>query len=125
EGISPATQGVGGAGDGAIAFDPAYASYDPAVRLAGGRCIRLPLMPPGFRYDWDAVKAAINTRTRLVLFNSPHNPACTAASADDLNALADVIRGHDVFVMSDEVYEHVTYDGRAHAPVIMQAELAW
>jgi methionine aminotransferase len=59
-----------------------------------------------------------------VLFNSPHNPACTAASAEDLNALADVIRGHDIFVMSDEVYEHVTYDGRAHASVLMQPELA-
>jgi len=81
-------------------------------------------MPPGFRYDWDAVKAAINSRTRLVLFNSPHNPACTAASMEDLNALADVIRGHDIYVMSDEVYEHVTYDGRSHASVLLQAELA-
>src|SRR5438552_18603250 len=94
EAIFSAVQAVIGAGDEAIAFDPAYDSYEPAVRLAGGRCIRLPLMPPGFRYDWDAVKAAINPRTRLVLFNSPHNPACTAASAEDLNALADVIRGH-------------------------------
>jgi methionine aminotransferase len=124
EAIYSAIQAVVGPGDEAIAFDPAYDSYEPAVRLAGGRCIRLPLMPPGFRYDWDAVKAAINTRTRLVLFNSPHNPACTAASADDLNALADVTRGHDIFVMSDEVYEHVTYDGRAHASVLMQPELA-
>ena len=124
EAIYDAIQAVIGAGDEAIAFDPAYDSYDPAVRLAGGRCIRLPLMPPGFRYDWDAVKAAINPRTRLILFNSPHNPACTAASVEDLNALAEVIRGHDIYVMSDEVYEHVTYDGRAHASVLKQPELA-
>jgi methionine transaminase len=124
EAIYDAIQAVIGAGEEAIAFDPAYDSYEPAVRLAGGRCIRLPLMPPGFRYDWDAVKAAINPRTRLILFNSPHNPACTAASAEDLNALAEVIRGHDIYVMSDEVYEHVTYDGRAHASVLKQPELA-
>jgi methionine transaminase len=124
EAIYSAVQAVIGPGDEAIAFDPAYDSYEPAVRLAGGRCIRLPLMPPGFRYDWDAVKAAINSRTRLVLFNSPHNPACTAASATDLDALAETIRGHDIYVMSDEVYEHVTYDGRAHASVLMQPELA-
>jgi methionine aminotransferase len=124
EAIYSAIQAVIGPGDEAIAFDPAYDSYEPAVRLAGGRCVRLPLMPPQFQYDWDAVRAAINNRTRLVLFNSPHNPACTAASAEDINALADVIRGHDIYVLSDEVYEHVTYDGRSHASVLMHPELA-
>jgi methionine transaminase len=124
EAIYSAIQAVVGPGEEAIAFDPAYDSYDPAVRLAGGRCVRIPLMPPGFRYDWDRVRAAVNERTRLVLFNSPHNPACTAASSDDLNALADVIRGRDILVMSDEVYEHVVYDGRRHASVLMQPELA-
>src|SRR6185437_10705718 len=106
EAIYSAVQAVVGAGDEAIAFDPAYDSYEPAVRLAGGRCVRLPLLPPDFRYDWDAVRDAITPRTRLVLFNSPHNPACTAASAEDLQALAEVIRPHEIFVMSDEVYEH-------------------
>jgi len=124
EAIYSAIQAVVASGDEVIAFDPAYDSYEPAVRLAGGRCIRLPLMPPGFRYDWDAVRASINKRTRLVLFNTPHNPACTAASAEDLNAMAEVIRGRDIYVMSDEVYEHVTYDGRPHASVLMQPELA-
>ena len=124
EAIYSAIQAVVGPGDEAIAFDPAYDSYDPAVRLAGGRCVRIPLMPPGFRYDWDRVRAAINERTRLVLFNSPHNPACTAATSEDLNALADVIRGRDILVMSDEVYEHVVYDGHRHASVLMQPELA-
>jgi methionine transaminase len=124
ESIYSAIQAVVGPGDEAIMFDPSYDSYDPAVRLAGGRCVRLPLLPPGFRYDWDQVRAAINDRTRLVLFNSPHNPACTAATMEDLNALAEVIRGRDILVMSDEVYEHVTYDGRKHVSVLMQPELA-
>jgi methionine transaminase len=124
ESIYSAIQAVIGPDDEAIIFDPSYDSYDPAVRLAGARCIRIPLQPPGFRYDWDRVRAAINERTRLILFNSPHNPACTAASMEDLNALAEVIRGKDILVMSDEVYEHVVYDGRTHASVLMQPELA-
>ena len=124
ESIYSAIQAVIGPGDEAIVFDPSYDSYDPAVRLAGARCVRIPLQPPGFRYDWDRVRAAINDRTRLILFNSPHNPACTAASMEDLNALAAVIRGKDILVMSDEVYEHVVYDGRTHASVLMQPELA-
>ena len=124
EAIYSAIQAVVGPGDEVIVFDPSYDSYDPAVRLAGARCIRIPLMPPGFRYDWDRVRATINDRTRLVLFNSPHNPACTAATTEDLNALADVIRGREILVLSDEVYEHVVYDNRKHASVLMQPELA-
>ncbi|HET9107389.1 MAG TPA: methionine aminotransferase [Steroidobacteraceae bacterium] len=123
EAIYSAVQAVVGPGDEVIAFDPAYDSYEPAVRLAGGRCIRLPLMPPDFRYDWDRVRGAVTPRTRLVLFNTPHNPACTAASAADLDELAAVIRGHDIVVLSDEVYEHVLFDGRKHASVLSHAEL--
>ena len=124
EAIYSSIQAVVGPGDEAIMFDPSYDSYDPAVRLAGARSIRIPLMPPGFRYDWDRVRSAINERTRLILFNSPHNPACTAASSQDLDTLAEVIRGRDILVMSDEVYEHVVYDGRKHASVLLQPELA-
>jgi methionine aminotransferase len=124
EAIYSSIQAAVGAGDEVIVFDPAYDSYEPAVRLAGGRCVRLPLQPPHFRYDWDAVRAAITKRTRLVLFNSPHNPACTAASAADLDQLAAVLRGHDILLLSDEVYEHVTFDGRPHRSVLLQRELA-
>lgn len=123
EAIYSAVQAVVGAGEEAIAFDPAYDSYEPAVRLAGGRCIRLPLLPPDFRYDWDRVRATITPRTRLILFNSPHNPACTAATAADLEALAGIIRGQDIVVLSDEVYEHVLFDGRTHASVLSHPEL--
>ena len=123
EAIYSAVQAVVGPGEEAIAFDPAYDSYEPAVRLAGGRCIRLPLMPPDFRYDWDRVRAAITPRTRLILFNTPHNPACTVATAQDLDQLAAIIGGHDIVVLSDEVYEHVVFDGRPHASVLSHPRL--
>jgi len=123
EAIFCAVQAVVGQGEEAIAFDPAYDSYEPAVRLAGGRCNRLPLLPPDFRYDWDRVRSTITPRTRLILFNTPHNPACTAATAADLDALAAIIRGRDIVVLSDEVYEHVIFDGRTHASVLSHPEL--
>src|SRR5215813_11210664 len=86
EAIYSAIQAAVGPGDEVIAFDPAYDSYEPAVVLAGGRCIRIPLAQPGFRYDWERVRGSLTPRTRLVLFNSPHNPACTAAGGSDLDA---------------------------------------
>jgi methionine transaminase len=124
EAIYSAIQAVIGPGDEAIAFDPAYDSYEPAVRLAGGRCVRLPLLQPGFRYDWERVRAAIGARTRLILFNSPHNPACTVASRADLDALAELCDARDLLVLSDEVYEHVVFDGGRHASVLTHPRLA-
>jgi methionine aminotransferase len=118
EALYSAIQAMLGAGEEAIAFDPAYDSYDPAVRLAGGRCVRVPLMQPGFRYDWDRVRQAVSARTRLVLFNSPHNPACTTATGADLDALAALATEHDLLVISDEVYEHVVFDGAKHHSVL-------
>jgi methionine aminotransferase len=124
EAIYSAVQALIGAGDEAIAFDPAYDSYEPAVRLAGGRCIRLPLIQPGFRYDWERVRRTLNARTRLVIFNSPHTPACTIARREDLDELARIIDGSAVLVLSDEVYEHVVFDGARHASVLAHPQLA-
>ena len=124
EAIYSAVQALIGQGDEAIAFDPAYDSYEPAVRLAGGRCIRLPLAQPGFRYDWERVRQALSARTRLVLFNSPHNPACSIARAEDLDELARLIEGHPITVLADEVYEHVVFDGARHASVLAHPALA-
>jgi len=118
EALFSAIQAVVGPQDEAIVFDPSYDSYDPAIRLAGGDCIHLPLSPPDFRWDWDRVRASITPRTRLIVFNTPNNPACTAASAADLDALASLVRERDIWVLSDEVYEHVVFDGRAHASVL-------
>ncbi|MFZ0010221.1 MAG: methionine aminotransferase [Steroidobacteraceae bacterium] len=124
EAIYSAIQAAVGAGDEVIAFDPAYDSYEPAVRLAGARCVRLPLTQPGFRYDWERVRATVNARTRLILLNSPHNPACTVATRADLDELAAAIRDRDILVLADEVYEHVVFDGGRHYSVLGHPELA-
>jgi methionine transaminase len=124
EAIFSAIQAAVGPGDEVIAFDPAYDSYEPAVRLAGARCIRLPLTQPGFRYDWERVRATLSARTRLIIFNSPHNPACITASAADLDALRSLTREQDMAVLSDEVYEHVVFDGAQHHSVLSDPELA-
>jgi methionine aminotransferase len=123
EALYSVIQATVGPADEVIMFDPAYDSYDPAVRLAGARSVRLPLLLPDFRYDWDRVRAAITPRTRLIIINSPHNPACTVTSAADLDALAAAIDGRDILVLSDEVYEHVVFDGRQHCSVLAHAEL--
>jgi methionine aminotransferase len=124
EAIFSAILATVGSGDEVIAFDPAYDSYEPAVRLAGGRCLRVPLAQPGFTYDWERVRALMNPRTRLVLFNSPHNPACTVAGAADLEALAALVRQHETLVLSDEVYAPIVFDGARHQSVLAHPELA-
>jgi len=123
EAIFSAIQAVVGAGDDAVVFDPAYDSYDPAVRLAGGACIHVPLLPPGFRFDWDRVRASVTSRTKLIIFNTPNNPSCAAATMEDLDQLAAIMRDRDILVLSDEVYEHVVFDGRKHASVLTHPEL--
>jgi methionine transaminase len=127
ESIYSAIQAVVTPGSEAIVFDPSYDAYDPAVRLAGGRCIHIPLAAPRFGYDWDRVRAAVNDHTRLIIINNPHNPACTVASASDLDELAAIVqsrpRDRPIIVLADEVYEHVQYDGRVHQSVIDHAGL--
>jgi len=123
ESIYSAIQAVVAHGDEAIVFDPAYDAYDPAIRLAGGRCIHIPLNAPDFRIDWQRVRAALSDRTRLIVINNPHNPACTVATAADLDELAAVVRDRPITVIADEVYEHVQYDGRAHQSVMNHPEL--
>ena len=123
EALFDAVQAVIGPGDEAVIFDPAYDAYEPAVRLAGGRCIRIALAPPAFGFDWDEVRRALTDRTRLIIINSPQNPSCTVADHGDLDALAALIRDRPITVLADEVYEHVLFDGRRHASVLAHAEL--
>jgi methionine aminotransferase len=123
EALYDTIQTVVGPGDEVIIFDPAYDAYEPAVRLAGGRCIRLALAPPGFLFDWDKVRLALSGRTRLIIINSPQNPSCTVADRRDLDALAALIRDRPISVLADEVYEHVLFDGRTHASVLAHPEL--
>src|SRR5262245_5596733 len=110
-------------GDEAIVFDPAYDSYDPAIRLAGGRCIHVPLELPRFDIPWDRLKAALSPRTRLVFLNNPHNPAGTVLERTDLDTLAELLRNTNALVLSDEVYEHLVLDGRRHVSVLSHPEL--
>ncbi len=110
-------------GDEVIVFDPAYDSYEPAVTLAGGRTIHIPLTLPDYRIDWDALAGALNDRTRLVIINSPHNPTAMTLSSGDLDRLAEQIRPFDCRVLSDEVYEHIVFDGGRHHSVVDNPEL--
>ena len=123
EALYDAIQSVVGAGDEAIIFDPAYDSYEPAVRLAGARSVRIALSPPAFRFDWEQVRRALTDRTRLIIINSPQNPSCTVATLEDLDALAGCIRDRPITVIADEVYEHVLFDGRRHQSVLAHPEL--
>ncbi|HXD84634.1 MAG TPA: pyridoxal phosphate-dependent aminotransferase [Rudaea sp.] len=111
-------------GDEVIVLDPCYDSYEPAIELSGGRAVHVPLRLPDFSVDWQRVKDAITPRTRMILINSPHNPTGAVLDASDLEALAGIVRGTDIFVLSDEVYEHIIFDGLAHQSVLRHAELA-
>jgi methionine aminotransferase len=123
EAIFSAITALVGPGDEVLVFDPAYDSYDPAVRVAGARCVHLPLAPPDFRYDWERVRAAITARTRLVIINSPHNPACTVMREADLVELARLAEERNLVVLSDEVYEHIVFPGARHASVLANPAL--
>jgi methionine aminotransferase len=94
-------------GDEVIVLEPAYDSYAPSIQLAGGQVVRVPLMPGSFRPDFDRIAAALNPRTRLLMINSPHNPSATVWTADEMQRLATLL-------VSDEVYEHMVFDGRPH-----------
>ena len=118
-----AIQSVVQAGDEVIVFDPCYDSYEPSVQLAGGHCVHLPLTLPDFQIDWEALAGAITPKTRLIILNTPHNPSGAILSAQDWVRLADLIRDTQIFVLSDEVYEHLVFDGVAHASVLAQDEL--
>lgn len=123
EAIFCAVQALIRPGDEAIVLDPCYDSYEPSVELAGGRCVHVPLALPEFAVDWQRLADAITPRTRLIFLNSPHNPSGALLSRADLDRLAELIRGRDIHVISDEVYEHLIYDGVRHASVLAHAEL--
>lgn len=110
-------------GDEVIVFDPSYDSYDPGVTLAGGRCVHVPLANGAFAIDWQRLEAALSPRTRLIILNTPHNPSGALISREELDRLAALIRDRDIYLISDEVYEHLVFDGRQHASVLAHDEL--
>jgi methionine aminotransferase len=122
--IFTTVQALAQPGDEVIVFEPAYDSYVPAVQLAGATPVTLPLTVPGFRIDWTLVRRAITPRTRMIVVNTPNNPGTSVLSADDVAALADVTRDTPIVVVSDEVYEHMVYDGARHESLARNAELS-
>jgi methionine transaminase len=111
-------------GEEVIVLDPCYDSYEPAIELAGGRAVHVPLRLADFSVDWQRVEDAIGAKTRMIVINSPHNPSGAVFSAADLDALAAITRGSDIAVLSDEVYEHIIFDGLDHQSVLRHPELA-
>jgi methionine aminotransferase len=124
EALFAAIAAVVRAGDEVIVFDPAYDSYEPAIELQGARAVHIPLQAPSFSIDWQRVRDAITPRTRMILINSPHNPTGAVLSSADLDELAAIVRDTEIVVLSDEVYEHIVYDGAQHESVLRHPELA-
>jgi methionine aminotransferase len=124
EAIFSAIAAVVRAGDEVIVLDPAYDCYDPAIDLQGAKAVHVPLRQPDFGVDWQRVRDAVTPATRMIMVNSPHNPSGAIFSAADLDALADIVRDTPILVLSDEVYEHIVYDGAPHQSVLRHAELA-
>lgn len=123
EALFDAIQAVVAAGDEVIMFDPAYDSYAPAVLLAGGKPVHIPMLLPDYQVDWDRMRDSITAKTRLIIINTPHNPSGSVLSESDLQTLADVIRNHNILVLSDEVYEHMVFDGGRHFSILCHPEL--
>ena len=111
-------------GDEVIVLDPCYDSYVPNIELAGGVVVRVPLTPGSFRPDFAKIAAAITPRTRLLIINSPHNPSATIWTAEDMRALEDLLAPTNILLISDEVYEHMVFDGAEHQSAARFAGLA-
>ncbi len=112
------------AGEEVIVLDPCYDSYQPAINLQGAQAVHVPLRLPDFAVDWQRVRDAVTPRTRMIIVNSPHNPSGAVFAAGDLDALDELAQAHNLWVLSDEVYEHIVYDGARHQSVLRHAGLA-
>lgn len=111
-------------GDEVIVFDPAYDSYGPCVKLNGGVTHHVPMSWPDFGIDWQRVRDLINNRTRMIILNTPHNPTGSVWGTTDIQALREVIDGRDIVLLSDEVYEHIIFDGKRHHSLLRYPDLA-
>jgi methionine aminotransferase len=124
EAIFVAIQTLVHPGDEVIIFDPAYDSYEPAVDMAGGKCVHIPLLPPEYGIDWDQVENAITSKTKAIVINSPHNPTGATIGDEDIEALKDLVSRYDIHLISDEVYEHIIFDEQVHHSILRYPELA-
>lgn len=127
EGLFSAIQAIIHAGDEVVVFDPAYDAYEPAVSLAGGVTRHVPLSIAGnkqdFSVDWQRLADTLNAKTRLLITNFPHNPTGAILSSGDLDRLAELLRDTDCLLLSDEVYEHIVFDGKTHHSLLSHDEL--
>jgi len=123
ESIFCAIQSVVHPGDEVVLLDPCFDCYAPAVELAGGRSVRVPLALPDFSIDFGRLEAALTARTRLVVVNTPHNPSGALVGEGEWQKLAALLEGRDTLVLSDEVYDRLVFDGRTHATVLAQPGL--
>lgn len=124
EGIFAAISAFVNTGDEVILFDPAYDSYDPAIRLNGGKPVQINLRYPDFSIDWDLVKKKITKRTRMIMVNTPHNPSGSVLKPNDLLELEKIALTNDILVLSDEVYERLIFDGNKHQSALSAPGLA-
>ena len=124
EAIFDAVLAVVRPGEEVVVLDPCYDCYEPAIDLAGATAVHVPLDPVDFSVDWQRVRDAIGPKTRLLMINSPHNPSGAMLTAQDMATLAEILRDTRVLLLSDEVYEHIIFDGRIHESVLRYPELA-
>jgi methionine aminotransferase len=124
EAIFAAVAAVVHPGDEAIVLEPCYDSYVPALQLSGGIPVVVSLRPPDYAIDWDAVRRAVSPRTRLLMLNSPHNPTGSVLSAADMTELQATVDGTRILILSDEVYEHIIFDGLRHESMARHDALA-
>jgi methionine aminotransferase len=110
-------------GDEVIYFEPAYDSYLPGIRLAGGIPVAIPLKAPRFAVDWNLVRTKISPKTRMIIINNPHNPSGTIWSEADIQKLTQILEGTNILLLSDEVYQHLTYDGQPHLSILRYPDL--
>ena len=122
EALFVAIQATIQADDDVIVFDPVYDSYEPAIQLAGGRAIHVPL-DDQFNINWDLVRAAMTSRTRMIIVNSPHNPSGSTLKSDDLDQLQALTEDTNIIVLSDEVYEHMVFNGLPHESILTRPKL--
>ncbi|HZH43792.1 MAG TPA: pyridoxal phosphate-dependent aminotransferase [Lysobacter sp.] len=123
EAIFDAIHAVIRPGDEVIVLDPCYDCYEPAIELAGGRAVHVPLDPLTFAPDWERVERAITPNTRMLMINSPHNPSGAMLTPEDMAEVARLVQSAGLYLLSDEVYEHIVFDGRQHESVLRYPEL--
>jgi methionine transaminase len=123
EAIFDAVTAVVHPGDEVIVFEPAYDSYVPVIRLCAGVPVFVKLHHPDYHINWDEVAGAVNSKTRLIILNSPHNPTGAVLTETDMAALIGIVQNTNIFILSDEVYEHIVFDGRVHESMCRHPEL--